>query len=66
MRVVALILSPIVGVVCLWLAYTGKPIYGQLSSGPLRTPMPRREGRVIAAIVGIGFLLLFVLALFTK
>ena len=66
MRVVALILSPMVVVVCVWLAYTGKPIYGQLSSGPLRAPMPRRQGRVMASIVGVGFLLLFVIALLTK
>jgi hypothetical protein len=66
MRVIALVLCPVIGLFSLWVAYTGKPVYGSLTSAAPRTPMPKRQGRTMATIVGVGFLLLFLLALFTK
>lgn len=54
-RVEGSIVSFVVGVVALWAAFTGKPIY---SGRAHKEPMPPKEGRTIATIVGV-FAILF-------
>jgi hypothetical protein len=62
-RVVGAIVSFAVGIGAVWVAFTGKSVYSGLTSGSHREPMPPKEGRTIATIVGV-FALLFAFWLF--
>jgi hypothetical protein len=62
-RVTGTIVLLVVGIGALWVAFTGKSVYSGLTSGSRREPMPPKEGRTIATLVGV-FALLFALWFF--
>jgi hypothetical protein len=56
-RVVGTIVMLAIGIGALWVAFTGKSVYSGPTSGSHREPMPPKEGRTMATMVGVFFLL---------